>query len=56
VDIGVVDLPERGMALLWVEVADMATWVSKSCFRGKYKDWYETNPASYSAWANYLEC
>lgn len=46
-------LPERGLALLRLA---LAAPVAASFFCGKYTDWYETNPAFYPAWANYLEC
>jgi hypothetical protein len=50
--VGIVDLSERGLAPLWLATAAP---ISTICDRGKYCNWYETNPALYPAWANNLE-
>jgi len=48
-----VDLSERRLAILALVVAALASTIS---YDRKYVHRYETNPASYSAWANDMEC
>lgn len=52
-DVSIVDLRERGLALLWLAAT---TAVATIYYRRKQSKRYETNPALYQTWANNMEC